>query len=418
MWLTTPAEEYWRNYGYSAFDSQKVVCILAMWILVMVPLVQGPKSLVKCFSVGFPLLLFLNALLFIRAVSLPHSGIGLRYVFQHGYGHGYGFKFYDDDPSFPIWRMCLGFWFSAEYGLLFSVGKYIPKRTFPLPHVAAAAALSFAFYVLNICKFGALSGHYTVLVSPEIRDFFIYSDLGPIPVLLSQLPGSTFWLIVHFLFNICARLPALSFAMETIAVALTELLPRFLGHRTELPRNLIVTIVLSLFGSALTIVFKYINTGLVEKHQWRWTLLNYLEIIYYLALYLVAVILVPLSLSKVANAGRQTLLDFVRDQGGPSWAKARKRAAIATVVIACFSGWASLYLATGLWGQVDKLISSGSAAYVGIIFGVILLIVVGAALVQVVLFRLHESRFPCCRSVGETVDREETADGVELGTMS
>ena len=63
-------------------------------------------------------------------------------------------------------------------------------------------------------------------------------DLTHIPLLLSQLPGSNFWLFLHFSFHLCASLSSAAIILETIASSLAELLPNAWSDRTKLSKNL------------------------------------------------------------------------------------------------------------------------------------------------------------------------------------
>ena len=120
---TTPAAEYFDNFRPS------ILCILVLWVLILLPLVQGSKSLLKSFSVGYPLFHFLNALLFFRAISIPGIGSGYQLLYRPDFS-GYAHEWF----WLNIFTMSLGGWFSAYYGCLFVVGKYIEESIFPIPH--------------------------------------------------------------------------------------------------------------------------------------------------------------------------------------------------------------------------------------------------------------------------------------------
>ena len=117
-------------------------------------------------------------------------------------------------------------------------------------------------------------------------------------------------------------------------------------------------------------------------------------------------VLVPLSLSKVVNAGRETLFDFVSFQGTPKWKEARRRITLGMILISGFIAMI-LFPIAGFYYFAILFFGVGEFSVVDII---VLMIIIFAALVQIILFFKQESRYPCCRSVGQKVNNEETVE--------
>ena len=386
--LTSPAAEYFHK------TQPSVLSTLVLWVLILLSLVQGTKSLLKSFFVGFPLLHFLNALLFFRAISLPGTGIGYQILYEpnfSGYTQGGGWIWAE------ILEMSLGGWFLTEYGCLFVVGKYIKESIFPIPHVLIAAVVCFVLNILNSLKSAAFLSNYCHLLGLKEWNGWMYQYFSA-PVALSQQPGSIFWLILHFIFDLGISIPAFSFVVETVAISLAEFLPGLLAHRTKLPQNMILTAALGIIGFGLSVVYHYLD----PENREYYPMLGNLDHVYFLVTFLIIAVLVPMSLSKVMNAGRETLLDFVGRQGKESWSAARQRITLMMVII---GGVHALFVSSWYW-PIKGIMSIMYSTCARVTLGVVSLIVVVAAVVQIVLFCCQQSRYPCCFSVGKQTDPE------------
>ena len=400
-----PAVEYFENRS----TLQKILCNLVTWVLILLPLIQGAKSLLKSFFVGFPLLLLLNTLLLLRAISL--SPIEYRFMLRPDFDC---FTYPEPYPWLDILRISLGVWFIAEYGCLFVVGKYIEESIFPIPHVLTAAAVCFLLNILNSLKVAAFISNYRSLEgsAPYKTNPYKYWDgLHSSAVVLSQQPASIFWLLANFTFLLGCSLPSLSFAVETVAISLAEFLPGCMAHRTKFPQNLILTVALGIIGFGLSVVRLFVDVSL-----WANSMYENLHFVFCMVIFLTITILVPMSLSKVVNAGRETLFDFVRRQGSQSWAKARQRLTFMMVIIA---GVAALLMQFFLCNYPKLyLFQTLSISYLypwrdyaQVTLGLVTLIVVSlivviVAVVQIILYCRQGSRYPCCLSVGKRKDPE------------
>ena len=395
----TPAYQYYISTN--KLDSLSVLGILLNWFLALLPLGHGPKSLIKFFFIGFVLIHSLNSLLFFRAISLPGSSTGYNHVLSAN------FNVYNDKYSKYVWfgvvRMIFGSWFCAFYGSLLVVGKYVKKMVFPVPHVFVAVVACFVLNIFNILKVCAFAGYFNNLLNTATLRYVHIHELETVPVLLSQLPGSTFWLLVYFVYRLGIFLPYLSFTVEVVAVSVTEFFPRyFSADRTEFPKNLVLTALLGFFGSIISIVLQYCSTSV---HYYRLTHMSSF-LIACSALFIVIGVLVPLAMSRVVNAGRETLLDMVRRQGARSWANSRYTI---TILIVFLSGSLAYFLPRIAYfaGGLLLLNMNGVAALVTIV-----IIMISA---QCVSFYIHEFTF--CRSVGKLVDSYEAANGDEVILM-
>ena len=74
-----PDHEFYNST--TAFDASAIGSTLLFWILLSLPLIQGPKSLIKAFFGGFVIVTICNALLFFLSVSLPGAEYGFAYIF-------------------------------------------------------------------------------------------------------------------------------------------------------------------------------------------------------------------------------------------------------------------------------------------------------------------------------------------------
>ena len=402
-WYTSPAREF------AAFGSSSSAALFFTWLLIFFPLVLGPKSLIWSFFLFLPMALFLNVLLFFRAMTLPKIFEGLQYLFSSRS------LIYKSPSTWERWLLAtMGTWAGAQYGCLFFLGKYVGEETFVFPRLFIGGVLTLANSFLNLVKLAALASFHATLYVSEPTKSLIQSFFGclynteSVPVMLSQLPAARFWLFVHFLFLACTYLPFLSFTFEMVASCIAEMLPSRFADRQKFPHNLAVTAPLGLFSLALSMVSFYSKTeDFTRRLRGMWILFQPLMVAYYLVISLVILIILPLSLSKVVNLGRyEDLLSFVRQQAKP--AKTSSWPIITTMFCVYVGGCLILtvpfhILAELFPGPVDIWPFTNK-----VILAIVIFFIAFGVVIQTTLFWANEKKYPCCVPLGRqvTVDDE------------
>ena len=319
--------------SFHLFDTSSVGTLFLTWVLLLVPLALGPNSLIRSLMVAFFVATLFNLILFVRAVTLPNAGVGINDHFYHS-------QITQRLSSSSCWdRMksgLMGNWFLTSWGCLIFVGKHVDKNKFALPYVFFSGLAFYVTLTLNTLKFGGFFGFYHELLQLDRLTYQqrerIWSfqwrfeswwhrgdDLTHIPLLLSQLPGSNFWLFLHFSFHLCASLSSSAIILETIASSLAELLPNAWSDRTKLSKNLPLTGALCLLGFGVSTAIKYYYSlgedNVIMIPDFHHTAGDSFTVIFPIAFLFISATIAPLTLSRVFNSSHhQDLVSFVLRQ--------------------------------------------------------------------------------------------------------
>ena len=420
---------YGENYDYKVdparefFDSTEslnvttIGALFLSWLAITAPLVLGLKSLLPSFYLAFPLTHFFNLLLFFRALTLSGLGVGLTYMFMPDF---------DDYGRASTWmkvlQSSLGFWFCANYGVLFVIGKHVKETTFAFPSVLIAGVAVFILNLLNLFKIAGFMGFFGELAEVEYSNFFYSSTpFVSIVVVLSVQPVATFWLVVHFAYTLCSLLPPAALILEVLVSSVTELLPASMATRNRFPHSLALPGVFGLLGFVGSIIAIYVRStaGYVPYFQSYY----FMNFVYAVAVIFFVQAIAFLSLSKVATAGHEDLLAFVQRQSTRRTATVFKILVGVSLVAAGFLAYILVPVIPGTWGSdssfsipdVDYAHPTGLTIYVLVLLVLFLLVVFGTALVQSILSCTNGKKHPCCLPLGKRlVDVEENADKVEM----
>ena len=368
-----------------------------------------------------------------------------------------------------------------------------------LAHVFVAAVTSLFLHFFNAIKEGAFGGFYEAPAPPHPDgfDYYPYERWNPereepryqgnttwtymdqnvalttTPVVLSQVPGSSFWLTVHFLFTLCYSVPRLSFAVEVVALSLTAILPRGVApaQRTRFPRNLVLTLLLGAVGFGLSLLGAHFRSasgsGIKAHYETRCfddggmlisagqcdrlrndydgygdpsdrgqviekqhllgyfpnpdnpltTVSLFANVVYYAAFVVTMAALVPLAASTKINAGGETFFAFVRRLGAGG-AGGLATARFVLTVFAIVVG-ALVALTTPLLAFVDA--SELRVDEFLVFVGLTLLVMIVGGIAQCVSHGSNAARFPWCPPMGDDtrgvrID-EKTGDAAEMERM-
>ena len=407
-----PSTPAWEFYAY---HSSSMAPLLFTWLLVFFPLVLGRNSLMWSFFLFLPTALFLNILLFFRAMTLPNHYDGIQYLFTSHSLH------YENVDTWERWfRATMGTWVGAEYGCLFFLGKYVGEKTFVFPHLLIGGVLILATCFLNLFKIAALASYHARLYESEqiessIQGFVQSSHIFKLtPVLLSQLPAAPFWLMVHFLFVACSKLPFYSFAFETVASCFAEMLPARFSDRQKFPQNLVVTVPLGLLSLNLSAVFYHGHTKVFTGRLYNIFYFSHM-MAYYLIISLVILIILPLSLCNVANLGRyERLIAFLRRQTRPTWASSFPITftTFSILVGGCLILTVPFHIYWNLLGPVGFFSNSAINGMLAVYFVCIILLVfvvfiVLGVVIQCILKLVDGEKHPCCMPLGRPIAIED-----------
>ena len=312
----------------------------------------------------------------------------------------------------------MGTWVGAQYGALFFLGKCVGEKTFVFPHLFMGGVLILTTNFLNLCKMGALAGFHAGLYEPEqmeslIESILQYSYFKCLPVLLSQLPAARFWLVVHYLFLASSYLPCFSFAFEMVASCFAELLPARFADRQKFPLNLVVTAPLSVLSLALSMVSSYGLTGDLAGRL-HGIIYYSLMVTYYLVISLVVFIILPLSLSKVANLGRyEDLLAFVRHQAKPATASSWPIliTMFCVYVAGCLILTVPFHILFTLF-EGSYFLPNPSSSFLDVnpscvMLLILLVFIVLGIVIQCLLYLVDVEKHPCCAPLGQPIAVED-----------
>ncbi|KAL6116780.1 uncharacterized protein ACO6RY_14726 [Pungitius sinensis] len=225
------------------------VCLLLAWIVCYFCIFKGIKwtGKVVYFTATFPYLMLF--ILFIRGVTLPGAGDGLRYYLTPDLSRIY-------DPH--VWHDAgtqVFFSYAVCQGVLTALGSYNKynnncyRDCMALCCLNSATSIFAGFVVFSVLGFMAqdmgMSMEDVVSSGPGLI-FLTY------PRALSLLPGSSFWSVLFFLMILFLGLDSQFVCVESMATALTDLFPHRLrrpGRRELL--TLVIAVVCFLLGLTL-----------------------------------------------------------------------------------------------------------------------------------------------------------------------
>ncbi|XP_010885633.1 sodium- and chloride-dependent GABA transporter 2 [Esox lucius] len=268
--ITSPEEEFWAcrvlrttNMSLGAVQWDLALCLLLAWIICYFCIWKGVKSTGKVvyFTATFPYLMLI--LLFIRGVTLPGAGEGLKY---------YLLPQMDKILEPAVWRDAgtqVFFSYAVCQGVLTSLGSYNKynnncyRDCMALCILNSATSIFAGFAVFSVLGFMAHSLNMdvnTVVEGGPGLAFIAY------PKAVSLLPGAQFWSVLFFLMIIFLGLDSQFVCVESLATAITDLCPSTLrrpGRREILV--LVIAVVCFLLGLPLIsengiVLFRLIDT--------------------------------------------------------------------------------------------------------------------------------------------------------------
>ena len=307
-------EEHWDFHQYNSvteFDSfistlntHSVFAIFIVWILVLLPLFNGPISIIRSFYFALPTALVLNILLFFRGVAMPDIQLGLGKMFDP-----------DRKLSFLSWYFISSSRFYGDAGILLMLGKFTKVNTNALPKIYVSFGIVFVLMSLNTLKYAGFLGHFEGLFednTPQAR-YSMRHGLTNLAISLTQIPSATFWLFLQFLFLICVRLPTLSFALEMVSSSISESLPHFVEERLKYlsakmkcPVEFVVPGILGILGFFVTLI-------LVNPDNWKtWVYIHFLlNLSHYSSFIFILCAILPICYLKKFNQGRLDFFSFM-----------------------------------------------------------------------------------------------------------
>ncbi|XP_075967643.1 sodium- and chloride-dependent betaine transporter-like [Anarhichas minor] len=267
----SPEEEFWQrrvlrmttDMSLGKVNWDLAFCLLLAWIVCYFCIFKGIKwtGKVVYFTATFPYLMLF--ILFIRGVTLPGAGEGLRYYLTPDLSRL-------SDPH--VWHDAgtqVFFSFAVCQGVLTALGSYNKynnncyRDCLALCCLNSATSIFAGFVVFSVLGFMAhdmgVSMDTVVSAGPGLV-FLAY------PRALSLLPGSSFWAVLFFLMILFLGLDSQFVCVESMATALTDLFPRHLrrpGGREVL--TLVIAVVCFLLGLPLIteggiVLFQLIDT--------------------------------------------------------------------------------------------------------------------------------------------------------------
>ena len=402
--LSVAMSEYVQSMDADSMNASSILALKLTWLLLLIPLALGPKSLIWSFYVALPLALLCKVLLFIQAVSLPSAVYGLRFMFEPDLSRLA--KVY---TWLEICNLVSGLHFWAFNGNLIMIGKYLDEKTPALPSVLLATVGFLLLSSLETLIAGGMVGYMAQITGRDVNDFI--GGYYVVPLALSTLPGSNFWLLVYFVSKLCTQIPMVAFFMELLATSFAEFLPGFWSRRTQFPRNLPLTLILGLTGLLISLIVLY----LTSLHSKAFTVMDMesfrlQKVSYFLACVFIFQAIVLLALSKVASKHHEDLLSFVGRQmfcGSQEVSKAflMLGVIIGMFLVGIFFPVADKILSDGF--ALDLLTSNITFIVVMVFIGVAILLALCWCCCQTICHCRNEERHPCCVPLGRRLDAEE-----------
>ncbi|XP_038144351.1 sodium- and chloride-dependent GABA transporter 2-like [Cyprinodon tularosa] len=244
--INSPEEEFWTYRVLRKSDEMflgKVhwdlaLCLLFAWVICYFCIWKGIKTTGKVvyFTATFPYLMLF--ILFIRGVTLPGAGEGLKYYLQPNFS-----KLAEPD----VWRDAgtqVFFSYAVCQGVLTALGSYNKynnncyRDCLALCCLNSATSIFAGFAVFSVIGFMAHDLNIPiseVTASGPGLAFIVY------PKALSLLPGSSFWAVLFFLMVLFLGLDSQFVCIESLATAITDLFPSRL--RRPGARELLVLVI-------------------------------------------------------------------------------------------------------------------------------------------------------------------------------
>ncbi|XP_068573531.1 sodium- and chloride-dependent GABA transporter 2-like [Cebidichthys violaceus] len=250
-------EEFWLNrvlrmspdMSLGKVNWDLAVCLLLAWIVCYFCIFKGIKwtGKVVYFTATFPYLMLF--ILFIRGVTLPGAGEGLRYYLTPDLSRLSDAAVWHDAGSqvFFSYALC--------QGVLTALGSYNKynnncyRDCVALCCLNSATSIFAGFVVFSVLGFMA---HEMGLPMDEVVSAGPGLVFLAYPRALSLLPGSSFWAVLFFLMVLFLGLDSQFVCVESMVTALTDLFPRHLrrpGGREVLA--LVIAVVCFLLGLPL-----------------------------------------------------------------------------------------------------------------------------------------------------------------------
>ncbi|XP_043964719.1 sodium- and chloride-dependent GABA transporter 2-like [Gambusia affinis] len=228
--ISSPEEEFWENRvlrmshgnGLGNVNWELALCLLFAWVICYFCIWKGIKTTGKVvyFTATFPYLMLF--ILFIRGVTLPGAGDGLKYYLKPNFSKL-------AEPN--VWRDAgtqVFFSYAVCQGVLTALGSYNKynnncyKDCLALCCLNSATSIFAGFAVFSIIGFMAHDLNIPisdVTASGPGLVFIAY------PRALSLLPGSSFWAVLFFLMILFLGLDSQFVCVESLATAITDLFP-------------------------------------------------------------------------------------------------------------------------------------------------------------------------------------------------
>ncbi|XP_049616193.1 sodium- and chloride-dependent betaine transporter [Syngnathus scovelli] len=246
LMLKSAEEEFWTNrvLRMSEFMSlgkvhwDLALCLLLAWAICYFCIWKGIKSMGKVvyFTATFPYLLLI--ILFIRGVSLPGAGEGLKYYLLPDISKMRNPEIWLDAGTQVF------FSYAVSQGVLTSLGSYNKynnncyRDCLVLCLLNSVTSIFAGFVVFSMLGFMALNLDVAledIIHSGPTLAFIAY------PRALSMLPGSTFWTVVFFFMMLLLGLDTQFVCVESLATAISDLFPKHM--RRPCAREILVLVI-------------------------------------------------------------------------------------------------------------------------------------------------------------------------------
>lgn len=246
LYSKSAEEEFWMfrvmrqnsDMSLGALHWDLALCLLAAWVICYFCIWKGIKSTGKVvyFTATFPYLMLF--ILFIRGVTLPGAGEGLKYYLQPDFRRLADPQVWCDAGTqvFYSYAVC--------QGVLTALGSYNKynndcyRDCLVLCCLNSATSIFAGFVVFSVLGFTAyefgLPIQEIVSAGPGLA-FIVY------PKALSLLPGSSFWAVLFFLMILLLGLDSQFVCVESLATAITDMFPHYL--RRPKAREILVLVI-------------------------------------------------------------------------------------------------------------------------------------------------------------------------------
>ncbi|CAG01917.1 unnamed protein product [Tetraodon nigroviridis] len=247
----TQTDNAWNDKFGSPLHWSLIPCLFIVWVLCYFCTWKGIKYTGKImYMVAFPYLLLI--ILFIRSVTLPGAGEGLKYLFI---------------PDFHVFSSPYIWMFSVSYSLHFAtstgvrttLGSYNKYNNDCYRDTLILCALHVATIIFFNCIAFSFIGFVAHIEEASFNDVMrTGTDMlfVLVPKALSLVAGSSFWTVLYFFMTILFTLSHQIVLVESLATNVNDLLPRYLRKRHA--RELVV---LAVCGLCLLVWLLIITKG-------------------------------------------------------------------------------------------------------------------------------------------------------------